>query len=70
MNDGWLHCIIPAQPIKLANLAVKYAYAASQGQEVPSLVYTSDEVCLTQEDLKTFSASDAMAPDGWKAPLQ
>lgn len=70
MKDGWLHCIIPAQPIKLANLAVKYAYAASQGQEVPSLVYTSDEVCLTQEDLKTFSASDAMAPDGWKAPLQ
>lgn len=70
MNDGWLHCIIAAQPIKLANLAVKYAYAASQGQKVPSRVYTSDEMCLTQEDLKTFSTNDAMAPDGWTPPLR
>lgn len=70
MNDGWLSCITPAQPIKLANLAVQYAYAASQGEEIPERIYTSDENCLLPEQLATFDTGDAMAPEGWKPPLR
>lgn len=70
MNDGWLSCITPAQPIKLASLAVQYAYAASQGEQIPERVYTSDENCLTPDQITTFDTSDAMAPEGWKPPLR
>ncbi len=70
MADGWITGLIPAQPVKLARLAVTYAYKAALGETVPKVVYTTDEMVVDQEMLPTFDQSDAVAPPGWKPPLR
>jgi ABC-type sugar transport system substrate-binding protein len=70
LNDGLLSGILPAQPVKLARLAVVYAVDAALGQAVPKRIYTTDELVLTRETIGTFDTSDAMAPAGWKPPLR
>jgi ABC-type sugar transport system substrate-binding protein len=70
LNEGLLGGILPAQPVKLARLAVVYAVDASLGMKVPKRVFTTDEFVLTRNTIGTFDMSDAMAPDGWKPPLK
>jgi ribose transport system substrate-binding protein len=70
LNDGLLSGILPAQPVKLARLAVVYAVDAAMGNKVPKRVYTTDEFVLTKETIGTFDMSDASAPKGWKPPLK
>lgn len=70
MNDGLLSGVLPAQPVKLARLAVMYAVDATMGNKVPKRVYTTDEFVLTKESLATFDMSDASAPKGWKPPIK
>jgi ribose transport system substrate-binding protein len=70
LNEGLLGGILPAQPVKLARLAVVYAVDASLGQKVPKRVFTTDEFVVTRNTIGTFDTSDAMAPDGWKPPLK
>jgi hypothetical protein len=43
LNDGLLSGILPAQPVKLARLAVVYAVEAAMGNKVHKRVYTTDE---------------------------
>jgi len=70
MNEGLLSGILPAQPVKLARLAVVYGIDAAMGNKVPKRVYTTDEFVLTKENMGTFDMSDAAAPKGWKPPLK
>jgi hypothetical protein len=70
LNDGLLTGVLPAQPVKLARLALTYAVDAAMGQKVPKRVYTTDEFVLTKSTLTTFDMSDASAPRGWKPPLK
>lgn len=70
LNDGLLTGVLPAQPVKLARLAVTYAVDASLGNPVPKVVYTTDEFVLTKDALANFDMSDASAPKGWKPPLK
>jgi len=70
LNEGLLSGILPAQPVKLARLAVVYGVDAAMGNTVPKRVYTTDEFVLTKETLGTFDMSDASAPKGWKPPLK
>ncbi len=70
MNEGLLSGILPAQPVKLARLAVVYGVDVAMGNRVPKRVYTTDEFVLTKETIGTFDMSDASAPKGWKPPLK
>lgn len=70
LNEGLLSGILPAQPVKLARLAVVYGIDAAMGNKVPKRVYTTDEFVLTKENIVTFDMSDAAAPKGWKPPLK
>ena len=70
LNEDLLSGVLPAQPVKLARLAVSYAVEAALGNPVPKRVYTTDEFVLTKETLGTFDMSDASAPKGWKPPLK
>lgn len=70
MQDGWLTGIVPSAPVKLARMAVQYAFAAANGQPIPKLLYTTDEMVVDSEMLPTFDQSDAVAPPGWKPPLR
>lgn len=66
MRDGWIDGLIPAQPIKLARVALMDAFHAYMGKKIPKRVYTTDDVVVSREDLKSFDLSDAVAPKGWK----
>ncbi|MBM3449965.1 MAG: sugar ABC transporter substrate-binding protein [Armatimonadetes bacterium] len=70
MRDGLLTGVLPAQPVKLARLAVMYAVDAAMGNKVPKRVYTTDEMVFTTQSLATFDMSDASAPKGWKPPIK
>ena len=66
LRDGWIDGLIPAQPIKLARVALMDAFHAYMGKKIPKRVYTTDDVVVNKEDLKSFDLSDAVAPKGWK----
>jgi hypothetical protein len=66
MEKGWIDGLIPAQPIKLARVALMDAVHAYMGKKIPKRVYTTDDVVISAEDLKSFDLSDSVAPKGWK----
>ncbi len=70
MANGWITGLIPCQPVKLARMAVQYAFAAANGQKVPEKIYTTDDTVVDAKMLPSFDQSDAMAPAGWKPPLR
>lgn len=70
MEEGWIDGLVPAQPVKLARMAVQYAFAALQGNKIPDVLYTTDDMVVDAEMLPTFDQSDAVAPEGWKPPLR
>jgi ABC-type sugar transport system substrate-binding protein len=80
MEDGWIEGTIPAQPVRLAHMAATAAADLADGKEVEGdtgvdeccekRAYTADEEVVTTEEFETFDTSNAVAPDGWKPPLQ
>ncbi|NPV30577.1 MAG: sugar ABC transporter substrate-binding protein [Firmicutes bacterium] len=70
LREGWITGLVPCQPIKLARLAVTYAFKAAIGEEVPKKIYTTDEFAVDKEGLEHFDLSDCMAPADWKPPLR
>jgi ribose transport system substrate-binding protein len=79
MKRGWIAGTIPAQPVRLAYLTTKAAFDLTNDGEVQGKtddpccekrVYTADEEVIDQEKLASYDESNAVAPAGWKPPLQ
>jgi ABC-type sugar transport system substrate-binding protein len=80
MEDKWIEGTIPAQPVRLAKMAATAAAALADKKAVEGesgadqccekRAYTADENVVTLEMFESFDTSNAVAPDGWKPPLQ
>lgn len=79
MKQGWIDGTIPAQPVRLAETAVDDAIRLSKGQQVKGesgdpcckvRQFTGDEEVIDLKRLDTYDQSPAVAPEGFKPPLQ
>jgi ABC-type sugar transport system substrate-binding protein len=80
MKQRWIAGTIPAQPVRLAELTTTAAYNLANKKPVEGekgvdkccdvRAYTSDEEVIDNEKLPSYDASNAVAPEGWKPPLQ
>ena len=80
MQRGWISGTIPAQPVRLAYLTAKSAAELADKRQVQGRrnadpccdvrVYTGDEEVVDTKELPRFDTSQAVAPKGWKPPLQ
>ncbi len=80
MKDKWIEGTIPAQPVRLAKMAATAAADLADKKDVEGesgvdeccekRSYTADEEVVTAKEFETFDTSNAVAPDGWKPPLQ
>jgi inositol transport system substrate-binding protein len=80
MKNGWVSGTVPAQPVRLAYEAVKAAsdLAAKRPVQGESGIdpccekrtYTADDDVIDTEHLSNWDSSNAVAPKGWKPPLQ
>jgi ABC-type sugar transport system substrate-binding protein len=79
MKRGWLAGTIPAQPVRLAELTTKAAVDLADDKKVAGKrgdpccdvrSYTGDETVIDNKKLPSYDDSKAVAPAGWKPPLQ
>jgi ribose transport system substrate-binding protein len=79
MKEGWIDGTIPAQPVKLAETAVEDAVKLANGEKVEGesgdpccdvRQFTGDEEVIDMESLDSYDQSPAVAPEGFKPPLQ
>jgi len=80
INDGWVSGTVPAQPVRLAYEAAKAAYNLQAKKPVGGKAgldpccdkreYTADDEVVDKEELPDWDDSNAVAPKGWKPPLQ
>lgn len=80
MKQDWIEGTIPAQPVRLAYLTATSAAALADKKPIKGKagvdsccekrLYTGDENMVRLKDLDTFDTSNAVAPEGWKPPLQ
>lgn len=80
IKAGWVDGVIPAQPVRLGELTAKAAIALAQDKPVEGKTgedeccekraYTAGEDPVLRDELDEFDAADAVAPKGFKPPLQ
>jgi ribose transport system substrate-binding protein len=80
MKNGWVSGTVPAQPVRLAYEAVKAANdlrakrpgAGKTGIDpcCEKRAYTADDDVIDTKELSQWDSSNAVAPKGWKPPLQ
>ena len=80
IQRGWISGTIPAQPVRLAHLTAKSAADLAAKRQVQGRrnvdpccevrLYTGDEEVVDRQELRGFDTSQAVAPKGWKPPLQ
>lgn len=66
MDNGWMDALLPAQPIKIARVALMNAFYAAIGREIPKIIYSTDDIMIRRDEMETFDKSDALAPKDWK----
>lgn len=80
MEQGWFQGIQASQPVRLADLAMKYGVGlAREDESVPGgvgvldccekVIFTTDTMVITEETFPTFPTDLALAPAGWKPPI-
>lgn len=69
LAEGWITGIVPAQPIKVAQMAVIYGVRAYMGVDIPEKVYTNDDYPILSDEADFFDTGFCMAPDGWAPAL-
>jgi ABC-type sugar transport system substrate-binding protein len=80
IKAGWVDGVIPAEPVRLADITAKSAIALAQNKPVEGKTgedeccekrqYTAGEEPVLRDELDSFDASQAVAPPGFKPPLQ
>jgi ribose transport system substrate-binding protein len=80
IKAGWVDGVIPAQPVRLAQLTATSAIRLARKQSIdgkPGLdtccekrLYTAGETPVLRSQLDSFDTSNAVAPSGFKPPLE
>jgi ABC-type sugar transport system substrate-binding protein len=80
IKNGWISGTVPAQPVRLAYETTKAAYNLQAKRPVTGKsgidpccdkrAYTADDHVIDKTQLPDWDPSNAVAPKGWKPPLQ
>lgn len=80
IKAGWVDGVIPAEPVRLAGMTAEAAIALAKDEQVEGKTgvdeccekraYTAGEEPVLRDELDSFDASNAVAPEGFKPPLQ